>query len=98
MGPRPTSSSPATCCRPSAQSARSRFSIGRITSGLGQLLDPSGLAGNIAQVIQLGTPDPPAPHQLDDPDSGRAQPEAPLHPYPGRNLAHGEALAHAPAP
>src|SRR5437763_8605118 len=97
MGPRPTSSSPATTSRPSAQSARSRFSVGRITSGLGQLLDPSRLAGKIAQVIQLGTPDPAAPHQLDDRDGGRVQREDPLHPYPRRNLAHGEALADATA-
>src|ERR1041385_1054969 len=65
MGPRPTSSIPATASRPSAQSARSRVSVGRITSGLGELLDASGLAGEVAQVVKLGPAHPAAAHQLD---------------------------------
>src|SRR4051812_48640589 len=73
-GPRPTSSTP-TRRSSSAQTARSRVSVGRgaIRLALALLPDSGGLAAQGAKVIQLGAPHPSPADQIDRGDGGTVQ-------------------------
>src|ERR671916_216911 len=90
-GPRPASSTP-TRRRSSAQTARSRASVGRgaIGSALALLPDPGGLAAQRAQVVQLGAAHPSPANQLDRRDGGTVNREEPFDPGPRGDLADGE--------
>ncbi len=59
------------------------------------LLDPRGLAPQLAQVVKLGPAHMPLSQNLDSIDSGRVQGERPLHPNTVRDLANRERRAEA---
>src|ERR671910_1230541 len=93
-GPRPASSTPTRRCS-SAQTARSRASVGRgaIRSALALLPDPGGLSAQRAQVIQLRAAHPAPAHQVDRGDGGAMHGEETLDADTRGDLPHGERLA-----
>src|SRR6185436_21036387 len=98
-GPRPASSTPTRRCS-SAQTARSRTSVGRgaIDSALALLPDSGGLAAQRAQVVQLGAAHPSPADQLDRGDRGTVHRKEALYPDPRGDLANREGLADSAAP
>src|SRR6476661_5050910 len=98
-GPRPTSSTPTRSCS-SAQTARSRASVGRgaISSALALLPDAGRLATQRAQIVQLGAAHPSPANQLDRGDRGTVHRKEALYPHTRGDLADGEHLADPAAP
>src|ERR671920_121236 len=98
-GPRPASSTPTRRCS-SAQTARSRVSVGRgaIPSALALLPDSGGLAAQRAEVIQLRAAHPSPADQVDRGDGGIVNREQALDPDPRRDLPHREGLADSATP
>src|SRR3990170_4624920 len=98
-GPRPASSTPTRRCS-SAQTARSRASVGRgaISSGLALLPDPGGLAAQRAQIVQLGAAHPSPADQIDRGDRGTVYRKEALHPHTRGDLADREGLVDPAAP
>src|ERR671915_2283541 len=93
-GPRPASSTPTRRCS-SAQTARSRVSVGRgaIRSALALLPDSGGLAAQRAEIIQLRAAHPSPANQLNRGYRGAVHRKEALDPHPRGNLADGEGLA-----
>src|SRR3954468_641590 len=98
-GPRPASSTPTRRCS-SAQTARSRTSVGRgaMRSALALLPDSGGLAAQRAQVIQLRAAHPSPANQLDRGDRGAVDREEALDSHTRRDLADRKGLADAATP
>src|ERR687889_2759660 len=98
-GPRPASSTPTRRCS-SAQTARSRTSVGRgaIGSALALLPDAGRLAAQRAEIIQLRAAHPSPANQLDRGDRGTVNRKQALDADSSRDLADGEGLADAGAP
>src|ERR1700731_3694188 len=61
------------------------------------LLDPGGLAAQVAEVVELGPADPAAGDRLDLVDRRAVHREGPLDADAVAHLAHGEGLAQATA-
>src|SRR5829696_9102456 len=97
-GPRPASSTPTRSCS-SAQTARSRVSVGRsIESALALLPDSGRLAAQRAEIIQLGATNPSPANQFDRGNRGTVHREEALDPHPGGDLPNREGLADPPTP
>src|SRR3954466_14084276 len=98
-GPRPASSTPTRRCS-SAQTARSRTSVGRgaMRSALALLPDSGGLAAQRAQVVQLRAAHPSPANQLDRGDRGAVDREEALDSHTRRDLADRKGLADAATP
>src|SRR5918996_1036873 len=93
-GPRPASSTP-TRRYSSAQTARSRASVGRGgMSALALLPDSGGLAAQRAEVVQLRAAHPSPANQLDRGDRGAVDRKEPLDSHPRRDLADREGLTN----